>query len=412
MQTIEEFRREARAWLEANATPRASDGKAPAWGEGSDSVALFQNLDFEEEKAHIDAHRAWIAKKADAGFANVTWDVEWGGRGLPAAYQHAFEEEERRFDVPPAHEAIAITTHLVAPTILAAGTPEQKERFIRPALRTDEMWCQLFSEPGAGSDLAGLASRAERDGDEWVLNGQKVWTSGAQYADWGFALCRTDPEAPKHRGLTAFLVPMSVPGVEIRPLRQATGGASFNEVFFSDVRVPDEYRIGEVGAGWNMALVVLGFERSTSSDERGAGNTARLVALARHLGKEGDPVCRQALMKAYIDERVLRLTDQRAKAGLAEGARPGPEGSLGKLMWTQLLQTYNGVASLLLGPRLIADSGEWGTYAWSEHVVGTAGYRIAGGSDEVQRNIIGERVLGLPGEPRVDRDVPWRAVPR
>jgi alkylation response protein AidB-like acyl-CoA dehydrogenase len=406
MITVEAFRAEARAWLTRHAQPRPVTSYR--WGVGSESVALFQNMDAATERRHIDRYRDWVRLKSDHGFANVDWATQWGGRGLTPAHQRAFEEEECGFIVPPAHESVGITCGLVAPTINVHGTPRQRERFLRRMLRTDDMWCQLFSEPAAGSDLAGVVTRAERDGEEWVLNGQKVWTSGAQYADWGYALCRTDPSVPKHRGLTAFIVPMAADGVEIRPLRQATGGSSFNEVFFRDVRIPDDLRLGEVGQGWQVALTTLGFERSTAAGENIHEQANRLVMLARHLDRAGDPVVRDLLARVAIQDRILLATQRRVKAQLSAGATPGPEGSLGKLMWTEGLRLVNEAAAEILGPRLVADSGEWGTFAWSEHLLGTTGYRIAGGTDEIQRNIISERILQLPPEPRVDKDRPFR----
>jgi alkylation response protein AidB-like acyl-CoA dehydrogenase len=282
------------------------------------------------------------------------------------------------------HETFAVTVHLVAPTIEAHGTPAQRSRFVGRFQRAEQLCCQLFSEPGAGSDLASLSTRAERDGDGWLVNGQKVWTSGAPHAAWGLLIARTDVDAPKHAGLTAFLVPMDAPGVEVRPIRQMTGGASFCEVFLTDVGLGDDLRLGEIGAGWTVALTVLGFERSTSAAQHDVGGSpTQATALARWLGRNDDPLVRQALARLHTHERV-RVRD----------------GSLGKLAWTQGMTEIAGTVSTLLGPRLAADTGEWGTYAWMAHVLGAPGYRIAGGSDEIQRNIIGERVLGLPREPR------------
>lgn len=385
-----------------------------SWGEGSDSVALFKNLCTEEEKALIDANRTWIQRKADAGFAGIAWERRWGGQGLLPDHERAFTQLEREYLTPEGHSAIDITRGLLAQLIHAVGTDEQRTRFLPAMLRTDQMWCQLFSEPGSGSDLAGITTAAVANGDQWLVNGQKVWSSGAQYADLGVILCRSDPSVPKHRGITAFVVPMSAPGVEVRPLRQMTGGIEFNEVFFTDVAVPDEYRLGDVGMGWPVALTTLGFERSAFGlGAVGAWNCGeRLLALARHLDRGHEPVIRQLLAAAYTHERLVAFNDRRIKDRIAAGEVPGPEGSIGKLAWLASLHAYNRAAESLLGPRLTTDSGEWGTYAWSEHLLGTAGYRIAGGSDEVQRNIIGERVLGLPPEPRIDRDRPFRDVPR
>ena len=297
----------------------------------------------------------------------------------------------------------------------AFGTDEQKLEWLPMLLRADQFCCQLFSEPGAGSDLAGLSCRATRDGDEWVLNGQKVWSSGAQFSDWGLLIARTDPDVVKHKGLTAFVIPMGVDGIEVRPIKQMSGGQSFGEVFFSDAHIHDRYRLGPVGEGWKVAMTTLGFERDHSSDGSGGGGTGgaswtKLLATAQVMGVTDDPVMRDELAKVYIHTRVESLLNRRA-ADLARSGTPGPEGSLGKIFWTQGMRVMSDAVSKVLGPRLIADSGEWGTYAWGEQVLGAPGYRIAGGSDEIQRNIIGERVLGLPGEPRADKGA-WKDVPR
>jgi alkylation response protein AidB-like acyl-CoA dehydrogenase len=416
---LDRFQKEARIWLEASAEPlpeSASEEGSPfeaQWGEGSDSVAVFLDLSEDEERARLEAARAWQRLKFDAGYAMVNWPESLGGRGLPTSYLRAYNGEERRFAVPLAGELPPTSMGLIAPTIATCGTPEQAERFVRPLMRMDELGCQLFSEPSAGSDLAGVTTRAVRDGDEWVLNGQKVWTSGARFADWGLAITRTDPTVPKHRGLTAFLVPLGAPGVDIRPIRQMSGGSSFNEVFLTDVRLPDDLRLGGVGDGWRVALTCLGFERDHSGGGGGGhvgGRYEQVLALAHHLERTDDPLVRQSLADVYIHLRVAQLTNRRAATRLRAGQTPGPEASLGKLMWTANMAHVSDAVSLLLGPRLLADTGEWGTFAWAEHVLGAPGYRIAGGSDEIQRNIIGERVLGLPAEPRVDKDLPFSAV--
>lgn len=310
------------------------------------------------------------------------------------------------------HELFSVTTRLIAPTVEQFGTDEQRCRFVERFRRAEVLCCQLFSEPTAGSDLAGLATRAVRDGDEWVVNGQKVWSSGAGLAEWGLLIARTDPDVAKHAGMTAFLVPMDAPGVEIRPIKQMSGGASFNEVFLSDVRVSDALRIGEIGEGWRVALTTLGFERdhSDSDGETQPGGTwEQVLFTARRAGRTSEPLIRQALAGLYARVRVEELTNQRA-AALGTGA--GPEGSLGKLLWTERMRVMSDVVSLLVGPNLVADAGTYATYEWGEHVLGAPGYRIAGGSDEIQRNILGEQVLGLPAEPRVDKGIPWREVPR
>jgi alkylation response protein AidB-like acyl-CoA dehydrogenase len=414
---IEEFRLDARRWLEANAALKSAtpgdSGDEFDWGVGSDNVAVFFDLTEVEERQRLEACRDWQRRKFDAGYAMLNWPQDDGGRGLPGSYARTYSTEESRFAIPSAGELPPTSIGLVAPTIATHGTPEQKKRFIAPLMRMDELGCQLFSEPSAGSDLASLATRAVLDGDEWVLNGQKVWTSGARFADWGLAITRTDPEVPKHRGLTAFLVPFDAPGVDVRPIRQMSGGANFNEVFLTDVRLTDDLRLGGVGEGWRVALTCLGFERDHSSGGgQVGGGVKRVVRTADQLGLTGDPVIRHMLSDLTIQHRVTQYTNRRAAAAMKAGQMPGPEGSLGKLMWTANMTRVSAAISAVLGPRLVADTGEWGTFAWGEHLLGAPGYRIAGGSDEIQRNIIGERVLGLPPEPRVDKDVPFSEVAR
>ena len=420
---IETFRQGARSWLQANAQPlvdsgatdEQTDNGASAWGHGSDSVAIFHNLSEEQEADRLDATRSWQQRKFDAGYAMLNWSVELGGRGLPNSFVRAYNGEEARFHVPSAGELPPTSMGLIAPTIAGFGTSEQQAEFIKPLMRMDILGCQLFSEPSAGSDLASVTTRAVRDGDEWVLDGQKVWTSGARFAQWGLAIARHDVNVPKHKGLTAFLVPLAGDGVEVRPIKQMSGGANFNEVFLTQARVADRLRLGGVGDGWRVALTCLGFERDHSGGGGGghAGGGYRQVhALAQHLGRTDDPVVRQALARLYSDYKVAQYTNRRAAARLKAGQTPGPEGSLGKLMWTANMSSVSDAVSTLLGPALVADTGEWGTYAWGEHVLGAPGYRIAGGSDEIQRNIVGERVLGLPAETRVDKDVSFAEAQR
>ena len=415
--SVADFAAEAREWLAAHAKPRAVAKEGELTPGDPFSVSVFHALTHEQEQHLLEEARAWNQAKAERGYHAITWPKEYGGLGLSKEYGRAFSRAEAEFDTPTSHELFSVTVGLIAPTVRAFGTPEQKERFVASFLRTDEYCCQLFSEPGAGSDLASLACKAERDGDEWVVNGQKVWSSGAQFAGWGELIARTDPDVAKHKGMTAFLVPFDLPGVEIRPIKQMSGGQSFNEVFFNDVRVPDSLRLGEVGNGWNVALTTLGFERDHSSSGGGGGNRVggswrHLLASARQSGKLDDPVVRQALMRYYTHSRIESFVNRRAADLRAAGAPPGPEGSLGKLLWTEGMRLLSDVVTDVVGASLVTDTGEWGTYEWGEHVLGAPGYRIAGGSDEVQRNIVGERVLGLPGEPRVDKDVPWRAIPR
>jgi alkylation response protein AidB-like acyl-CoA dehydrogenase len=408
---LDAYRTQCRGWLGAQAPPRAGDDGV-RWGEGSDDVSVFHALSGEEEHALIRRGQAWQQAKLEAGYGAISWPETEGGAGLTEIHAQVFREEESAFDVPGSHELLRVTIGLVAPTILAVGTDEQRRRFARRFVAAEELACQLFSEPGAGSDLAAVATRAVRAGDEWVITGSKVWASGAQFASWGELIARTDPDVPKHAGLTAFLLPLDASGVDVRPIRQMSGGSSFNEVFLDEVRLPDSLRLGDVGAGWHVALTTLGLERGQSGAKKIGGSWDQLWALAAWTGRDRDPQLRQQLAAVYAHERLREITRLRANAARSAGGTPGPEGSIGKLLWVQGMTKIGEAAAALLGPRLTADTGEWGTYAWTKHLLGAPGYRIAGGSDEIQRNIIAERSLGLPPEPRVDRDAPWRALPR
>ena len=410
-----EFASEAEVWLEEHAERVADDSTAEVvWGKGEFNVAVFHALSEADEAALLERIQAWTQLKSTRGYHAVAAPREYGGLGLSPAHVRVFADLEQHYHQPAGHETHSVTTRLIAPTVMEFGTAAQRDRFVAPFLSARELCCQLFSEPGAGSDLAGLACRATRDGDEWVISGQKVWSSGARFAEWGELIARSDPDVVKHKGLTAFIIPMDLPGIEIRPIRQMTGGESFNEVFFDGVRVPDSMRLGDVGDGWRVALTTLGFERDRSGAPRSVhvgGSWAQLLASARAAGRSSDAVVRQHLARAYAHEQIAdwlnrRMTDSR------RGAPAGPEGSLGKLLWTNGMTLYSEVISAVLGPSLVADTGTWGAYEWGEHVLGAPGYRIAGGSDEIQRNIIGEHVLGLPPEPRVDKHVAWRDVPR
>lgn len=398
--TLDEFRAEAKAFLDANAERRKIERFE--WGKGSDRVGLFDEKSAEAEQAEIDAAKAWKAKEFDAGFGWITGPRAYGGRELPAAFERAYRELSAGYAIP-SQACFGIGLGMVAPTILAHAIDEVKERYLRPLYRGDIIGCQLFSEPVAGSDLAGIQTRAVRDGDEWVLTGQKVWTSGAHYSDIGEIITRTSPDKPKHKGLTMFLVDMRAPGVEVRRLRQMTGGASFNEVFFTEVRVPDSHRLGDVDEGWTVALTTLMNERAAIGGG-GAGlgtmSMTRIFELAKAFGRSEDPLVRQGLAEAYIRTSVARYTNLRAMAKIRAGQLPGPEMSIAKLSLTQNLWYTANLVAGILGPRLTADTGEWGTFAWAEMLLGVPGMRIAGGTDEIMRNIVGERVLGLPKEPK------------
>jgi alkylation response protein AidB-like acyl-CoA dehydrogenase len=396
----QDFEAEARGFLERNASPRVE--VKLAWGEGSDEVALLPEKDHEQELKELEAARRWAKTRFEAGLGWITGPAEYGGRELGRSYQRIYDGLESRFDTPLT-TVYGIGLGMVAPTILAHATDEVKKQYLLPMYRGDIVGCQLFSEPGNGSDLAGVQTRAARDGDEWVITGQKVWTSGAHLSDIGEIICRTNPDAPKHKGLTAFVVDMHAPGVEARPLRQMTGGASFNEVFFTEVRVPDSHRLGDVNGGWTVALTTLMNERAAigggSIASGGGGGSERLIELIRHEGLENDPLIRQQIAAIYIAGRVANYTNLRAMAKIAAGGLPGPEMSIAKLSLTANMRRTSDLLSAVLGPKLVADSGEWGTYAWSQYLLAVPGMRIAGGTDEVLRNIVSERVLGMPKDP-------------
>ncbi|GAA2309296.1 acyl-CoA dehydrogenase family protein [Streptomyces violaceusniger] len=391
----EEFRARARRWLAGVARPRAADGE---WGSGSDSVAVFDNWTEEQEREHTARVQEWERTRYDQGWSAFNWPQEYGGRGLPAYYEQLYRAEEAAFDVPHRPEIFPVTQALVAPAIGLWGTEEQKRRWLVPLLRTDELACQLFSETEAGSDLAAVRTKAVRDGDGWVLTGHKVWTSGARVATWGVAVCRTDPDVRKHAGITVFLVRMDAPGVTVRPIRQMTGGTSFNEVYLDGVRVPDTDRLGPVGEGWRVTLSVLAAERLDSGG-LGLDNADRALDLAGHLSRPLTGAERQRAADLHIRTLVQRLMGLRVTAALVAGREPGAEASVGKLYATETMRRTGDLVSELLGPSLVADTGEWGTYAWTEHLLGAPGYSIAGGTDEIQRTILAERVLGLPKEP-------------
>ena len=415
---LEDYRRQAGAWL-AHQLPVGAGPTATgsAGTPGHHDLAIFHDLTPQAERRLLDQLMAFQRAKYDAGYAAITWPEADGGAGLTADHERAYLDMEAAFATPESHEVFSITVNLVAPTVRLFGTAEQKARFVRRFVRAEELCCQLFSEPGAGSDLASLATRAVRDGDGWVLNGQKVWTSGARFAGWGELVARTDPDRPKHEGLTVFLVPMDTSGIEIRPIRQMSGGASFNEVFFTDVRVGDDLRLGPVGDGWKVALATLGFERGNARGTRKVGGSfEQLAELARAHGRGDDPLVRQRLAEVYIGARIVSFIAQRTAEAAAAGQPPGPEGSVRKLAWVGQLTRIAEAAAVVAGADLVADAGpargcETG-YAWTAHVLGAPGYHVAGGSDEIQRNIIGERVLGLAADPRVDRGVPWSETRR
>jgi alkylation response protein AidB-like acyl-CoA dehydrogenase len=396
---------EVRAWLHATVGPAVE-------GDGAQDLAVFRNLTDDQETELLDVIRAYRRARYDAGYGALTLPAEHGGAGLPASFAAVFSQLEAEYAVPPSTELISVTTGLVAPAVALYGSPELRERFLVPLLRTDVLACQLFSEPGAGSDLAAVACRAVASGSDWVLDGQKVWTSGARHADLGLLLARSDASVPKHKGITAFLLPLDRPGVTIRPIRQMSGGASFNEVFLDGVVLADSYRLGDVNAGWAVATATLAFERQASgtSSRRKGGTFDDVLALARSRGLTADPVVRQQLADLYVRSVLKTWTSQRVARAAAAGVSPGPAGSIGKLVASDLLVQTGELAADLLDHQILAADGDG--FAWAEHLLGAPGYRLAGGTDQIQRNVIAERVLGLPAEPRVDKDVPFSDLTR
>jgi alkylation response protein AidB-like acyl-CoA dehydrogenase len=371
-----------------------------------------------------DRREFWGAQY-DLGLAWVSFPEGLGGLGAPPKLQRVVNEELARAKAPNNFSRNGIGTGMAAPVIVAYATDDLKQRLLRPMFTCEEIWCQLFSEPGAGSDVAGLATRAERDGDEWVVNGQKVWTTLAHLARWGLLVARSDPQQPKHKGMTYFIVDMKGPGVEVRPLRQITGEAEFNEVYFTDARIPDAMRLGDVGDGWRVAVATLMNERTAiggaSIGARGSGFVGMAMDAWRARKRPDDAVLRDRLVQLWIESEVVRLTGIRAAQKRATGT-PGPEESTTKLMVSELNKKATNLAVDMLGPA----GALYSTYEMTrpESIGGpradniqaaflrARANTIEGGTSEIMRNILAERVLGLPGDVRVDKDVPWVEVPR
>ncbi len=399
-----EFRTEVRAWLAQNA--RAKDPHRTA--------ARRQAPSLEERLARA---RAWQAKKAEAGYAAITWPKQYGGLGGTPIQSVIYAQEESNYDVPSGIYEIGLG--MCIPTMMKWATPEQNQRYVKPALYGEEIWCQLFSEPGAGSDVAGLRTRCERDGDAWIINGQKVWTSGAHFCDYGIIVTRSDPTVPKHKGLTFFFLDMKSEGIEVRPIKQMSGDSNFNEVFFTNVRVPDTQRLGEVGQGWQVALTTLMNERLAVGGGGGV-DYAELVQLAQSLRLEdGAPAIKNAAIREkiaewYVQTQGLKYTKFRTLTALSKGQTPGPESSIGKIVSGPKMQDIGAFGMALQGQGGIMQDGELSAMmaAFQNQWFGGAGYRIAGGTDEILRNIIAEQVLGLPQDVRVDKKVPFNELPR
>jgi len=392
------FRAEARAWLDVHAAAKGStEDFATGFLEGTLDHASHQAMS-----------RSWQRTLFDHGWAGITWPKEFGGRGGTAMQAAIFNQEMGRYGVSTG--AFAVGIGMAGPTILKHGTDEQRARYLPAMLRGDEIWCQLFSEPEAGSDLAAIRTRARRDGDEWVVSGQKVWTSSADHSDWGILLARTDPDVPKHKGITYFLVDMSTPGFDVRPLRQMTGSSHFSEVFLDEVRIPQANMLGEVNGGWPVAITTLSNERGLIAGGNRSSDAAALLELARKRGRADDPVLRQDLVDCWSRQQIQRYLGFRAQTALSQGRLPGPETSVMKLFAAEYLRRLGNAAMSLLGAEgtLVGADADGGD--WQARFLHAPAIRIAGGSNEVQRNIMAERVLGLPRELSFDRDQPFREL--
>jgi alkylation response protein AidB-like acyl-CoA dehydrogenase len=385
-----EYRARVRSWLEGHrdqAPPSRRRGDA-------------------EDSAAVEAHRAWQRALAEAGLVGVTWPTEYGGQGLGPLHQVIVNQEIQRAGVPGILDTIGVG--MLGPTIIAHGSDEQKERYLAPMLHADEVWCQLFSEPAAGSDLAGIEARAVPADDDrggWRLSGQKVWTTNAHFAAFGLLLARTNADVPKHKGLTMFIVPMDAPGVAVRPLRQISGEPEFNEVFFDDVRLDPGAEVGPVDGGWGVALTTLMFERLTiGGGSEGMGYRADRFAAALAADPEAaaDPGVRAALAEIAVELLALRFTSYRHLTALQRGGIPGPEAALGKVTAVRAAIAAGDVIADVLGPEALEEGSEW-AYLISF----LPGLKSAGGTEEILRNTVGERVLGLPPEPRLDKGIPF-----
>jgi alkylation response protein AidB-like acyl-CoA dehydrogenase len=397
------FRAEAQAFMKANCAPKSAEEER-----------LQRKVTPAE---YLKAAKAYQKKKAEAGFAGITWAKEQGGRALAPIYSVIFGQEEAKYDAPAGPFAIGLG--MCIPTVIAFANDDIKNRYVAKALRGEEIWCQLFSEPGAGSDVAAGKTKAVRDGDDWIINGQKVWTTGAHFCDFGIVLVRTNPEVEKHKGLTMFIVDMKSPGVEVRQIHQASGGRDFNEVYFTDVRVPDKNRLGEPGQGWNVALVTLMNERLAVGGSSGP-DYKEVLEFARTINSPAgngtliqDEAFRQKLADWIVRAEGYKLTKFRTMTALSKGQTPGPESSIGKVInANQMMDIANTAIESLDYFGIISDA-EYAPAegAFHQSYMWAPGLRIAGGTDEILKNIIAERVLGLPQDVRVDKGVAFKDLP-
>ena len=391
-----EFRAEARDWL-ATQAPKREPGQSYEVRRGDDALAPVA--------------KEWQGKKFEAGFAGINLPTEYGGRGATRVEQIIFAQEEATFLTPPT--IFGISHGMVVPTLLAYATEEQKQRYVPATLKGEEVWCQLFSEPHGGSDLAGLRTRSERDGDEWNINGQKIWTSGAHFADFGVLVTRSDPDVEKHKGLTYFFLDMKSPGVDIRQIKQISGASHFNEVFFSDVKIPDSQRLGKEGEGWRVAITTLMNER-VETGVRPAPDFDDIFSLAREITFENGPAIadesvREQLADWYIQAQGVKFTRMRTMTAMSRGQQPGPENSIAKVVNSSKRQQIAHYGADLMDMAGIMRNRESAPMEalFQDAILDSPGNRIAAGTDEILRNVIGERVLGLPREVRVDKDLPF-----
>ncbi|NNE75210.1 MAG: dehydrogenase [Acidimicrobiales bacterium] len=395
-----EYRLNARAWLEAHAERKTGVDDWSTQRHHTDPDAL---------RAYFERCRAWQRTLYDGGYAGISWPVEHGGQGGTSTQSRIFAEEVAAFDVTSGF--LSSTIMMIGTALRFHGTPEQQARFLPPLLSGEEAWCQLFSEPGSGSDLAGLACKAVRDGDEFILNGQKVWNSMAQCAEWGFIIARTNPDVPKHAGITFLLVDMRSPGIEVRPLVQANGAQHFNEVFLSDVRVPVEHVVGEIDGGWSPTRTVMAAESQFIGGTTDRSAAEKLAEVATRLGRNHDPLVRQRLATLHTRERVISWMSTTMMNAVRRGEKPSVSGGVLKLFMAENRVRIGETATMLLGPAATADTDPDSEWAQLE-LINRFSVSIGGGTNEVQRNNVGERDLGLPRDIRVDKDVAWKDVPR
>ncbi len=399
------FRAEAKAWIAANAPAQYKDELAKA------SLGRVQL-----KGANIlEVGKAWQKKKAEAGWACLHWPKDYGGRGATPIERVIWQQEE---GVYGKLSGLFIIGHgMCGPTMMAYASEDQKRHYLPPLASGEKVWCQLFSEPAGGSDVAGLRTRAERDGGDWIINGQKIWTSGAHYSDYGILITRTDPTVPKHKGLTMFFLDMKSPGVEIKPIKQANGQAEFNEVYFTNVRIPDAQRLGAVGDGWNVSLTTLMNERMSIGANVATGFPELFAFCANLTLADGpaldDRAVRSKLANWAVRTSGLKYTSFRAISALSRGERPGPENSIGKLVAGAMIQDIATYALDLQGAAGVVSSPEQAELGgkFQAMLLRSPATRVEGGTDEILRNIIAERVLGLPGDIRVDKDVPFNKIP-